>query len=98
MLFGDNKDRILSSLMSYFVLLLIFSLFVSLFIKNKKVIFSFCISLLICYAISATVFNFYESEFWKNESVVKELSLVTILIFPSLLLTLIWWWFTRKRK
>ena len=91
-------DQVLSALASYFVLLLFSSLFVSLFIKNKEIIYAFCISLFVCYVISATFFNFYESEFWKNERIARELSLVVILILPSLLLTLLWWLITKRRK
>lgn len=71
-------DKVLGALMSYFVLLLLFSLFVSLFVKNKKIIYAFCISLFVCYVVLAAVFNFYESEFWKNGGVARELSLVAI--------------------
>lgn len=99
---GDNlKDRVLSSLMAYFVLFLLFSLTVSFFIKNekdKKIIYVFCSFLFISYVFLATIFNFYgySNKFWREET--GDLLMMLILVLLPLLLTLIWWLLTRKRK
>jgi len=89
MLFGDNKKSILSSLMAYFILFLLFSLFISLLVKNKKVIYVFCISLFISYIFLATIFNFcgYNNEFWRET--MGSLLLMIMLVVPPLILTLI---------
>jgi hypothetical protein len=83
-------DKVLGALMAYFVLLLLFSLFVSLFARNKKIIYAFCIFLLVWYIVSATFFNFYESSFFEKEALMRELLLVVVLVVPSLFSTLIW--------
>ena len=93
---GDNKA--VSALATWFILFLLFSLFISLFIKNKKIIYAFCVFLFVCYVISATVLNFYVSDFLIKTGLMRELSLVAILVFPSTLLTLIWWWFMFRKK
>jgi hypothetical protein len=84
---GDNKA--VSALAAYLVLLLLLSLLASLLVKNKKVVYSFCISLFICYVISATILNFYVNDFLIKKGLMRELSLVAILVLPSLFLTLI---------
>jgi hypothetical protein len=84
---GDNK--VVSELVAYFILFLLFSLFVSLFIKNKKVIYAFCVFLFVCYVIFATVLNFYVSDFLIKQGLMRELTLTAVLVLPSLLLTLI---------
>jgi hypothetical protein len=84
---GDNKA--ISALGAYFILLLLLSLFISFFLRDKKIIYTFCISLFVCYVISATVLNFYANDFLIKIGLMRELSLVAILVLPSLLLTLI---------
>ena len=86
---GDNKA--VSALVAYFILFLLLSLIFSRFVKNKKVIYAFSFFLFICYVISATVLNFYVSDFLiKERGLMRELLLMAILVFPSLILTLLW--------
>ena len=86
---GDNKA--VSALVAYFILFLLLSLIFSRFVKNKKVIYAFSFFLFICYVISAAVLNFYVSDFLIEErGLMRELSLMAILVFPSLILTLLW--------
>jgi uncharacterized membrane-anchored protein len=80
--------------------MMLLSLLLSSFVKKtKKIIYAFCISLFICYVISATILNFYVSDFLiKERGLMRELTLVAILVIPSLLSTFLWWWFTKNKK
>ena len=96
---GEGKEIAINALFAYFILFLILSLIFSRFVKIKKIIYTFCIFLFVCYVISATILNFYVSDFLiKERGLTRELSLIAILVIPSLTLTLVWWWFTKDRK